>query len=99
MLVTMLCMSNAHIFVSQSRVMLLEGLYAVYTAAVGGYIRFHRQSCKVTGNNTVTCSTEYRNDGKVVPKELGKCVSAVTVQQVASQRCGAHAATNMEIPW
>jgi hypothetical protein len=47
----------------------------------------------------LTRLSEYRNDGTVVPKELGKGVSAVTVQQVASQRCGAHTATNMEILW
>jgi uncharacterized protein YeeX (DUF496 family) len=34
----------------------------------------------------VTCSAEYKNDGTVVPKELGKGVSAVTDQQVASRR-------------
>jgi hypothetical protein len=39
----------------------------------------------------------YRNDGKVVPKKLEKGVSAVTVQQDASQRSDVHAATNMEI--
>jgi hypothetical protein len=50
-------------------------------------------------NDIVTCSAEYLNDGTVVPKGLGKGVSAVTVQQVASQRSSAHAANNMEIPW
>jgi hypothetical protein len=43
----------------------------------------------------MTCSAEYGNDGTVVPNELGKGICAVTVQQVASQRPGAHAATNM----
>jgi hypothetical protein len=39
------------------------------------------------------------NDGTDVPKELGEGVSAVTVQQVASQRSSAQAANNTEIPW
>jgi hypothetical protein len=49
--------------------------------------------------SVVICSAEYRNDGTVVLRELGKGVSAITVQQAASQRCGAHVTTNMEIPW
>jgi hypothetical protein len=44
-------------------------------------------------------SAQYRSDGTVVPKELRKGVSAVTVQQFASQRSGVQPATNMEIPW
>jgi hypothetical protein len=47
----------------------------------------------------VTCSAQYRNHGTVIPKELGKGVSVVTVEQVATQRFGAHSVTNMEIPW
>jgi hypothetical protein len=38
--------------------------------------------------NNVACLAEYRNDGTVVPKELGTGVPAVTVRQVASQRSG-----------
>jgi hypothetical protein len=47
----------------------------------------------------VACSAEYRSAGTIVPKELGKGISAVTAQQVASQLSGAHAASNMEISW
>jgi hypothetical protein len=46
--------------------------------------------------NIATFSVEYRNDGTVVSKELGKGCSAVTVQQVTSQRSGVHAATIFE---
>jgi hypothetical protein len=47
----------------------------------------------------MTRSAEYRNHGMIIPKELGKVVSAVTVQQLAPQRSDIHAAANMEIRW
>jgi hypothetical protein len=41
----------------------------------------------------VTCFSVYQNDGTTFPKEIGKSVFAVTVQQVASQQSGVHAAS------
>jgi hypothetical protein len=38
-------------------------------------------------------------NGKLVPKDFGKGVSAVTVQQVPSQRFSAHGPASMEIRW
>jgi hypothetical protein len=49
--------------------------------------------------HVVTYLEEHRDDGTFVSKKQGQSVSAVTVQQISSQRYGVHAVTNVEIPW